>query len=333
MNKRQRLEAVLRGEVPDRVPASVWLHDFTQEHSARALADESVRLCQRFDLDLLKPQSRAQSFGQMWGLEFTRSTRPDEWPVVTRFAVQNAGDLAKIGDVDGRTGALGEQIEAMRLVRNALGADMPIVATVFAPMMCLALMHQGGMPAALELQRSAPDALEAALRRMSRTLAQFASACIDAGVDGIFYATTTANAGQANLAEHQRFQRPFDLEILAAAQGGWANILHLCGNSIQAPWFAGYPAQMVSWATTPGNPGFDEMRALTGKTLLAGMPGKPAFAQMSADELKQHVARSLAVTGGVGHVLGPDCSINPGTPEALIAAAFEPVRSFRPQRR
>jgi uroporphyrinogen decarboxylase len=188
------------------------------------------------------------------------------------------------------------------------------------------------MAAALELQRSAPAELEAALRRMSRTLAQFAAACIDAGVDGIFYATTTANAGQASRGEHERFQRPFDLDILDAAKGGWANILHLCGHAIQAPWFAGYPAPLVSWAATPGNPTFDEMRALTGKTLLAGMPGKPAFAQMSAEELKQHVRRSLAATGGVGHVLGPDCSINPGTPEALIDAAFEPVRSFRPQR-
>ncbi|MFO1295251.1 MAG: uroporphyrinogen decarboxylase family protein [Rubrivivax sp.] len=335
MTPRQRLQAALRGDVPDRVPASVWLHDFTQEHSAQALADASVHLARRFELDLLKPQMRAQCFGEMWGLEYQRSTRPDQWPLITRYSLASAADLAQIGTADAGRGALGEQVQAMRQVRAALGPEVPIVATVFSPMMNLTLMHRGGAPAVLALQREAPVELERALGHIGRTLEHFTRLCMDAGVDGIFYATKTINAGDATRAEWERFQRPFDEAILgtAAAAGAWANIVHICGESIQAEWFKDFAAPLVSWATTPGNPGLDEMRALFGhKTLLAGMPGKPAFAQMSPEALAAHVLASLERTGGVGHVLGPDCSINPGTPEPLIDAVFQAARAFKPKR-
>ncbi|MCC6250408.1 MAG: hypothetical protein IT499_21930 [Rubrivivax sp.] len=333
MTPRQRLLAALRGEVPDRVPASLWLHDFTQEHSARALADASVRLAERFELDLLKPQMRAQCFGQMWGLEYKRSARPDEWPLVTRHPLAGAADLAQLAVADARSGALGEQLEALRLVRSALGDGVPIVATVFSPMMTLTMMHRGGTPALLALQRQAPAALERALGQVSRTLEQFARLSIAAGCDGIFYATKVINRGEVSRAEWERFQRPFDDAILGAAAdaGAWASIVHICGEQIEAQWFRDCPAPLVSWATTPANPGLLAMRALTGKTLLAGMPGKPAFAQMAPEALAAHVRASLEATGGIGHVIGPDCSINPGAPDAPIDAALRAARAFRPR--
>lgn len=332
MNKKQRLQAALRGEVPDRVPASIWLHNFAQEHSAQALFAQTVRLAERFDLDLVKPQMRPHCFGQMWGQEFTRSMRADEWPVVTRHALRDDADLAQIGPRDGRTGALGEQVEAIRLLRSEFGPDVPMVATVFSPMMNLTLMHAGGAAAALQLQRSAPQALQRAFDCMTDTLSQFAAACLDAGADGIFYATQAINHGQTTRQEWERFQQPCDARILAAAKDGWANILHICGPAIEAAWFQDYPAPLVSWATTPPNPDIPAMRARTGRTVLAGMPGKPAFAQMTPEALRAHVSASLEATGGVGHVLGPDCSINPGTPDALIDAVFEAARAFRPRR-
>lgn len=333
MNPRQRLQAALRGEVPDRVPVSVWLHDFTQEHSAAALTESSVRLAERFELDLLKPQMRAQCFGQMWGLEYQRSTRPDQWPLVTRHTLESAADLAQIGVADATQGALGEQVEAMRRVRAALGPHVPIVATLFAPMMTLTMMHRGGTAAALALQEEAPVALEAALANIARTLVHFTRLCMDAGVDGIFYATKTINAGEVTHAQWERFQRPHDEAILGAASAGgaWANILHICGDHIEAAWFRDFPAPLVSWATTPGNPSLAQMRALTGKTVLAGMPGKPQFGQMTPQALAAHVQASLEVTGGVNHVLGPDCSINPGTPDALIDGVLRAGRSFKPR--
>lgn len=329
MDKRRRMMAAVRGETVDRVPVGMWLHDFTMENSAESLARETCRLHDRFDLDFLKPQQRPYCFGQMWGLEFAASTRKDVMPTVTRYALRAAGDLGNVRYVHARQGALDEQLEAFRLLRRAVGDEVPFVATVFSPMMNLTLMHSGGRGAALALQRSDPAELRQAVDAMAATLAEFAAASIDNGADGIFYATTTANADDASQDEFERFQRGADLAILDAARGAPFNILHVCGPAIRADWFVDYPVPIVSWATTTGNPGAGEMQARTGKAVLAGLPGKPAFGQQTPDALRRHVHAALDQTGGVRHIVGPDCSINPGTPDELIDAAVSAARSWR----
>jgi len=329
MTPRQRIEAVLAGRTPDRVPLSIWLHNFAEEGTPQALAAETLRLQERFAFDFLKPQSRAHCFGEMWGQRCAPARGPADWPVVERHAVRSAADLEQIRAVPA-DGALAEQVEAMRLVRRGVGDAVPIVATVFAPMMTMALMHEGGAAAALALQREAPEPLERALDAMTTTLAEFTQRAVDAGVDGVFYATTTCNRGQATRTEYERFHAPFDARILHAARGGWMNILHICGPAIEAEWFRDAPVPIVSWATTAGNPDLAQMQALTGKTVLGGAPGKPQFAAMSAEALRAHVRRSLHERQGQRHLLGPDCSINPGTPSELIAAVVDEVRAYRP---
>ena len=329
MTPRQRIEAVLAGRSPDRVPVSLWLHNFAEEGTAQALAAETLRLQERHGFDFLKPQSRAHCFGEMWGQRCEPARGPANWPVVARHAVRSAADLEQIRAVPA-AGALAEQIEAMRLVRRGVGDAVPIVATVFAPMMIMTLMHAGGAAAALALQREAPQALARALDAMTTTLAEFTQRALEAGVDGIFYATTTCNRGQATRAEYERFHAPFDARILEAARPGWMNILHICGPAIEAEWFRDAPVPIVSWATTPGNPGLAQMRAASGKTVLGGAPGKPQFAALSAQALRAHVRRSLDEMQGQRHLLGPDCSINPGSPADLIAAVVDEVRAYRP---
>lgn len=329
MTSRQRIQAVLNGQVLDRVPVGVWLHNFAEESSAQALADETLRLQERHQFDFLKPQSRAHCFGQMWGQRLAPARGPADWPVVEHYALKSSADLEQIQAVS-IEGALSEQIDAMRLVRRGVGNDVPIVATVFAPMMCLTLMHEGGAPAALALQREAPKALERALGAMAVTLSEFVHKAIDAGCDGIFYATTTCNQGQISHDEYQRFHAPFDAKIMRAAAGGWMNILHICGSAIQIDWFSDIAFPIVSWATTPGNPSLAQMQKKTGKVVLGGAPGKPQFAKMSAEQIRHHVRKSLDEQQGAHHMMGPDCSIDPGSPSEMIQCVVDEVRAWKP---
>ena len=119
MTKRQRVMAALRGEAVDRVPLAFWLHNFATENSARGLADETLRLARVFDWDFLKPQSRAQGFAEMWGLTYAPSGEKAKPYTVTHAPVTTADDLARLPATDPREGALGEQLEALRLIRAA----------------------------------------------------------------------------------------------------------------------------------------------------------------------------------------------------------------------
>ena len=319
MTKRERVMAALRGEPVDRVPLAFWLHNFATENSAQGLAEETLRLHQRFDWDFLKPQSRAQCFAEMWGLTYTPSTEPARPYTVTRTPIKNAADLAALRPVDPSAGALGEQLEALRLIRAAVGPEVPIIWTIFSPLMILPFLVQGGRDAALALVRAAPRETASAFDAMSETLAAYAGACLAAGADGLFYATNMATKSLVSAEECRRWQRPYDGRILEAVAGAPFNLLHVCGTGIHFDEFADYPVTAFSWATVPGNPGLDTVHVRTGKAVVGGLPAKPEIASMKVEELAHRARRAIDEMSGRWLLLGPDCSINPETPEALMA--------------
>lgn len=325
MNKRERVMAAIRGEPVDRVPVSFWLHNFASEGSAKALADETVRLYQLFDWDFLKPQSRATCFAEMWGMKFSPSLQRAVPFQVTDLPCQRAGDFGRLKPADASGGALGEQLEALLDIRRRVGPEVPIVGTIFAPMMAATFMLPGGCDAVLAMMRDQPQALEHGLAAISETLTGFARNCVDAGIDGIFYATTMATRPSMSVEECRRFQRPFDLPILEAAKVAPFNIMHVCGDDTLFDEFIDYPVSVFSWATTKGNPSLTEVRERTGRAVLGGLPAKPEIGKMHADELVAIARQSIAATGGRHHLLGPGCSINPDTPDELMRAVGEAV--------
>ena len=329
MTKRERVTAALRGATVDRVPLAFWLHNFATENSAKGLADETLRLLRRFDWDFLKPQSRAQCFAEMWGLTYAASGERAQPFTVTHAPVADAGDLARLRPADPQTGALGEQLEALRLIRAAVGPDVPIIWTIFAPMMVLPMLCRGGRDQALALARSAPRETEHALGVMTDTLADYARACLDAGADGLFYATNVATRSLMTAAECRRWQRPWDLRVLEAVAGAPFNLLHVCGTGILFEEFADYPVTAFSWATVPGNPGLDAVHVRTGRAVVGGLPAKPEIASMTADALVARTRRAVEEMSGRWLLLGPDCSINPDTPEPLLDAVGNAVRAGR----
>jgi uroporphyrinogen decarboxylase len=326
MTKRQRVTAALRGQAVDRVPLAFWLHNFTAENSAKGLADETVRLARTFDWDFLKPQSRAQCFAEMWGLTYAPSGEKATQYTVTHAPVATADDLVRLPAADPREGALGEQLEALRLIRAAVGPDVPIIWTVFAPPMILPMLARGGRDQAMGFLREAPRETARAFDVVAETLAEYARLCLIAGADGLFYATNVATRALMSAEECRRWQRPWDLRILKAVEQAPFNLLHVCGAGIQVEEFADYPVTAWSFATMPGNPTLAQVRARTGRAVVGGLPAKPEIAGMTEAALVDRARAATRQMSGGGFLLGPDCSINPDTPERLLHAVGQVVR-------
>jgi uroporphyrinogen decarboxylase len=327
MTRRERVQAALRGDPVDRVPLSFWLHHFVAENSAKGLADETLRLARTFDWDYLKPQSRAQAFAEMWGLTYRPSTERAREFVVTQTPLADAADVARLAPVDPRRGALGEQLEALRLIRAGVGADTPIIWTVFAPMMVMTYLLRGGRDQALALCRAEAKAMEAGLAAIAETLAEYARACLEAGADGLFYATNVARADGLVASECRRFQRPYDLRVLGAVAQAPFNVLHICGPAVHFDQFVDYPVTAFSWALAAGNPSLAEGQRRSGRAVVGGLPAKPEIVTMSGQALAARVRRAIDEMHGRWLLLGPDCSINPDTPEPLLHGAGAAVRS------
>lgn len=329
MTKRERVMTALQGGSVDRVPLSFWFHNFAAENSAEGLAGETLRLARTFDWDFLKPQSRAQCFAEMWGLRYQASTERAVPFTVTHAPVDGEAALASLEPADPRTGALGEQLDALRLIRAAVGRDTPIVWTVFSPLMVMPFLITGGRDQALWLMRSAPATVERALDAVAETLRVYAGACLDAGADGLFYATNLATRSLTTTAECRRFQRPYDLRVLTAAEGASFNLLHVCGETPHFDEFVDYPVTAFSWATVPGNPTLAEVHRKTGRAVVGGFPGKPGIASYTGPALASRAWSAIAEMSGRWLLLGPDCSINPDTPEPLLHAAGAAAREPR----
>ncbi|PYN22172.1 MAG: uroporphyrinogen decarboxylase [Candidatus Rokuibacteriota bacterium] len=326
MTRRERVMAAVRGAPVDRVPVSLWLHNFATENSAETLAAETLRLARRFEWDFLKPQSRAQCFAEMWGLRYAPSRERATPYTVTRAPLATAADLRRLEPADARTGALGEQLQALQAIRKAMGAETPIIWTVFSPLMVLPYLLVGGRTTALPLMRSEPAAMDHALDAMAVTLGDYARAAVEAGADGLFYATNMATRELSSAAECRRFQRPYDLRILRSVETAPFNVLHVCGPEVLFDEFADYPATVLSWATVPGNPSLADGHRRTGRAVLGGLPAKPVVAGLPPSEVEARGRRAIAEMRGRFLLLGPDCSIDPDTPEAVMDAASAAAR-------
>jgi len=326
MTKRERVMAALRGEPVDRVPVSLWLHNFATQNSAETLTTETLRLARRFDWDFLKPQSRAQCFAEMWGLRYTPSRERATPYTLTRAPLATADDLRRLEPADPRSGVLGEQLQALRDIRKAVGRDTPIIWTVFSPLMVLPFLLSGGRSAAVSLMRAEPAAVDHALAAIAETLATYARATLTEGADGLFYATNMATRELSTAAECRRFQRPYDLRILEHVASAPFNLLHVCGAGILFDEFVDYPATALSWATVPGNPSLSEAHRRTGRAVVGGLPAKPGIASMAPSEVETRGRRAISEMRSRFLLLGPDCSINPDTPDAVMDAATAAAR-------
>ena len=330
MTSRDRVMAALRGEPLDRVPLAFWLHNFATENTAAGLAAETLRLHATFAWDFLKPQSRAQCFAEMWGLTYAPSGERATPYTVTREPLTSGADVGRLPPVDPRGGALGEQLEALRTIRARVGPDVPIIWTIFSPLMVLPFLVRGGKPQALALLRSDGDVVTRGLGAIAETLTAYARACLDAGADGLFYATNVATRAVLTAEECRRFQRPFDLAILRAVAHAPFNLLHVCGDDVWFDEFVDYPVTAFSWALAPGNPSLKEAHRRTGRAVVGGLPAKPHIASMTAPALVARATAAIGEMAGRWLLLGPDCSINPETPEVLLHAVGAAVRDRRP---
>jgi uroporphyrinogen decarboxylase len=306
---------------------SFWGHDYVAENSARSLAEATLRRASDFDWDYLKPQSRAQCFAEMWGLTYEPSGDPSTRYTTTRYPLSGAADLPHLQPADPRSGALGEQLEVLDLVRAGAGPETPIVWTVFSPLMVLAYLLPGGRPEVLESIRSSPEAVARGLDAIAETLAGYARACLEHGADGLFFATNLADEGGLDTQECRRFQRPFDARVLAAAEGARFNIMHVCGAGARVEEFADYPVAAFSWSVEPGNPGLREVHERTGRAVVGGLP--KALATLTVAQVEALARAAIDAVDSRWLLLAPGCSIPPATPDAVLRAARRAVDQAR----
>lgn len=320
MSPRQRVLATLNGEATDRPPISFWGHVYDRESSAADLVAHTLERWQRHRWDWVKLNPRKHYHVEPWGVRYDYSRVPESKPFVSAYPVHTVADWDAIGEQPHDAGALGEQLQAVRELRAALPADVPLLQTVFTPIAILAELTEP--PTALRAALTTdPARIMRALEAVTRTFERYVTDVMRAGADGIYLATLDWGSRSFLTPDVLRtWSRPYDLRLLAAAGASPYHTLHVCKGDALLFEFADYPVGAFSWdATSPDNPSLAEGLARLKGAVVGGL-GHETDLQHGPEAALAAYRRALAATGARRWMVAPGCSMPPQTPEETLSA-------------
>jgi len=321
---RERVEAALRLDVADRPPAGAWGHAYDAEWDPEQLARVTVDRARKLGWDFVKFQPRATCFSEAFGARWRQAGHRLHGPKLEEAGVGKGADAWVGLHGDSQSKALTEQVEALRLVCEALGPDVPVIQTVFSPLTVAGYIAGKDTARVKREVKKSPELIRPALGVISDVLTVFAAQSVSAGAAGVFFAISGYASADAMTEEVYRSEvLPYDRQVLEALpDAAWFNVLHLCGGRIHHGIAADLPAQVVSWSTSNrGNPGLREVRDRYRKPVMGGLRQRTTLVRGPASAIKAEAKAALEETdGGKGLLLAPGCSVPPRASETNLRA-------------
>jgi uroporphyrinogen decarboxylase len=331
MDKWSRVQATLRREAVDRVPLSLWRHFHERDRTPQVLAEATLTLAGEYDLDLIKLTPCGLYAAEDWAKGHIECPATIHDPPYLRTpAVTDPAGWRRLPTLEPTSGALGRELEAIRLVAAGLATRTPFLMTIFSP---LTLAYKLAGDVVVEHLRQHPTALHAGLEIMGETMARFARAALEAGADGLFFATQLASHHWLAPAEYHEFGERYDLGVLeAAAEQSTITVLHLHGRDVFFDLVNRYPVHAVSWHDRETDPSLIEARGRTDRAFVAGLDRELLDSGPLA-AIRAQVGETLIRTGGceeggregLGLILAPSCVIPTTAPAAHLWAVRDTI--------
>jgi uroporphyrinogen decarboxylase len=310
MNQRELFQAAVRGEALERPPVTTWVH-FLSDHLP---GEETARLHQRFleayDWDLLKVMNDYR------------------YPVPAGVQTyEDAESIRAFRPLGLDEPAFAEQLRCLSALRAAFGPDIALVDTMFDPYQ--QMLRNVGFSEAPNLHKHRSDTLRA-LEAVCDTLVRYIQAVKEQGVDALFLSINGAireGFPRGSTREvYETFQRPFDLELLRAAEG-MVRILHVHGVGLEPGRVLDYPCEVISLSDRlPGNPSLAALRKLTDRCLMGGLD-ETKIQERTLPSLAREIDDALAQAGPRKFILAPGCTIPSFSPQRTLRFLREYTRS------
>lgn len=294
--------------------ASLWRHFFNRERTSDELTASMVDWQERWKWDFLKNNPPACYHALDWGASYQFYPDPEREPTLITPAIRDAARLETIVPPPPDQGMLGEQLMTIRNLRSRFGPALPIVQTVFSP---IEIAHRlmTGRKELLEHLHSSPHALENLLQKITDVFREFSSQCLDAGADGIFFATKWATSAYLTWNEYERFGKPYEIEFLQALRkrNPWI-IFHVCGDHTYLDRMLDYDIDVFSYDFfADGVPQPEIVADRTGKFVLGGID-----AERLEEDTKGVIRRLERYTKMDRWMAGPSCVVPPRVGERAI---------------
>jgi len=323
VSHKERLQACLAGETPDRTPVALWRHFPVDDQTPEGLAGATIDFQLTYDFDLVKVTPASSFAIKDWGAVDEWRGAPEGTREYTHRVVEKPQDWEKLQVLDPKQGALGQQLECLRLITSQLGEETPVIQTIFSPL-SQAKNLAGGSRLILHLRRY-PEAVRKGLEVITESTRRFIEAASETGIAGIFYAVQHAQYGLLSRDEYRTFGRPDDLILCQAASEHWLNMLHLHGEEVMFDEVADLPVQIINWHDRDTAPDLKQGLERFQGVVCGGLSRDRVMLQGSPEEVTAEALDAVKTTGGRRFILGTGCVIFTTVPRANILAARRSV--------
>lgn len=302
MTKLELFHAAVRGDAVERPPATAWVHFLSDHLTGEETARLHLRFLEAYDWDLLKVMND-------YRYPVPAGVQTYEDPESLR-AFQPLGLEAP---------AFAEQLKCLSALRAALGRDVPLADTMFDPYQ--QMLRNVGFSEAPNLWKHRKETLRA-LEAVCETIVRYIRAVKAQGVDALFLSINGAirdGFPRGSTREvYEAFQRPFDLELLRAAEG-MVRILHVHGTGLELERVLDYPCEVISLSDRlAGNPSLAALRKATDKCLMGGID-ETKVQERTLPALAREVDDALAQAGPRKLILAPGCTIPSFSPRRTLS--------------
>jgi uroporphyrinogen decarboxylase len=306
---------------------SLWRHFFDRERTVDQLTSSMIEWQEKWNWDFMKINPPACYHVLDWGAEYEFFNDATREPELRKPVVSSDADIRNIPVLDPAKGVLGEQLQVIWNLRQHFGNELPMVETIFSP---IEIAHRlmSSREAFDSLRKSSPQKAHDLLETIQETFLDFALRCLEAGADGIFFATKWSTSDLMSWNEYEEFGKRYEQPILSALHERNALlILHICGERTYLNRMLDYPADIFSYDFfAEGIPAPEEVVTHTGKFVLGGID--PQKLVSDPDRIVEDCKRLSAIPQWL---VGPSCVITHEATNEAIDKANKVVRTSRPR--
>ena len=322
---KERIQACLRGEILDRPPVALWRHFPVDDQAPGTLAKATLHFQRDYDFDFVKVTPSSSFCVRDWGVE-------DEWRgdtegtrQYTKRVIHEPQDWEHLQVLDPTAPHLAAQLECLRLIRAELDANTPLLQTVFSPL--AQAKNLSANQTLIDHIQSHPEAVMRGLVTIAETTRRFVEACLETGVDGIFFAIQHAQANLLTAEEYQTFGLTHDLRTLEPARDLWCNLLHLHGHNIDFSLASTMNFPIVNWHDRETSPSLD-MAQQNFQGVICGGLRQDTLVFGNPMDVQDEALNAIQRTGGRRFILATGCVVPIIAPHGNILAARDLVEGW-----
>lgn len=324
MDRRERLERTIAGEAADRTPVALWRHFPGDDQRAADLARSTVEFQLTYDWDFVKLTPASAYSVIDYGVQDQWEGNTEGTRLYSKRAVGRSLDWTALRTLDPMRGELAKALDALRLVCEALGPDVPVLMTVFSPL--AQAKHVAGNDALMRHMRIHPDRVKSGLSVITESTLRFIDALRRLPVAGIFYAVQHASYAVMSEAEYAEFGLPYDQRILDTLPDRfWFNMAHLHGDDPMFRLARSFKVHAVNWHDRATEPTLTQARLMFDGALCGGLATQEHLHLGTPSTIRDAARDAISQMNGRRLILSAGCVAPVTTPWSNLRAARDVV--------